>query len=63
MSSQKRFSRAYKEAKRISFNDDSKLVFFSDCHRGDNSFADDFANNKNVYFHALKHYYKEGFTY
>jgi hypothetical protein len=27
MSSQKRFSKAYKEAKRISFNDDSKLVF------------------------------------
>ncbi|MCW8980683.1 MULTISPECIES: metallophosphoesterase family protein [Altibacter] len=63
MSSQKRFSRAYKNARRISFSDTSKFIIFSDCHRGDNSFADDFANNRNIYFHALKHYYKEGFTY
>ncbi|MAP53810.1 metallophosphoesterase family protein [Altibacter sp.] len=63
MSSQKRFSRAYTHARRISFSDTSKFIIFSDCHRGDNSFADDFANNRNIYFHALKHYYKEGFTY
>ena len=36
---------------------------FSDCHRGDDSFADDFANNRNIYYHALKHYYTEGFQY
>jgi len=63
MSSRKRFSRAYDTAKRISFNDASKFIVFSDCHRGDNSFADDFANNRNIYYHALKHYYNEGFTY
>lgn len=63
MSSRKRISRTYRTAPRISFNDDSKFILFSDCHRGDNSFADDFANNRNIYFHALKHYYKEGFTY
>nr|WP_175288703.1 metallophosphoesterase [Allomuricauda eckloniae] len=45
------------------FDDDSKFIFFSDCHRGDNSFADDFANNRNIYFHALNHYYREGFEY
>ena len=63
MSSQTRFDRAYKNAQRICFDDTSKFVFFSDCHRGDNSFADEFANNKNVYFHALKHYYNNDFTY
>lgn len=63
MSSSSRLHRAYKNAKRISFNDASKFIIFSDCHRGDNSFADDFANNRNIYFHALNHYYKEGFTY
>lgn len=63
MSSRNRFSNAYKTAKRISFNDASKFIVFSDCHRGDNSFADEFANNRNIYYHALKHYYKEGFTY
>ena len=63
MSSQTRISNAYKSAPRISFNDSSKFIIFSDCHRGDNSFADDFANNRNIYFHALKHYYVSGFTY
>ena len=54
MSSNKRLHRAYQTAKRVPFNDSSKFILFSDCHRGDNSFADDFANNRNIYFHALK---------
>ncbi len=62
-SSKKRLDHAYKNAKVIPFNDSNKFVLFSDCHRGDNSFADDFANNRNIYFHALKHYYNEGFEY
>ncbi len=63
MSSSTRLTRAYKQAKRIYYDDTSKFVFFSDCHRGDNSFADDFAKNRNIYYHALKFYYKEGFHY
>ncbi|UAB82171.1 metallophosphoesterase family protein [Marixanthomonas sp. SCSIO 43207] len=63
MSSQKRITNAYTTAQRISFNDHSKFIIFSDCHRGDNSFADEFANNRNIYFHALDYYYKQGFTY
>jgi hypothetical protein len=63
ISAKKRLDRAYNQAKIINFNDDSKFILFSDCHRGDNSFADDFANNRNIYFHALKHYYSEGFQY
>ncbi|GAA0872475.1 hypothetical protein GCM10009117_16220 [Gangjinia marincola] len=63
MSSQKRFTKAYQSAKRLAFSSTDKLILFSDCHRGDNSFADDFANNRNTYFHALKHYYDQGFTY
>ena len=63
MSSQKRLSRAYETARRIPFDDESKIIIFSDCHRGDNSFADDFANNRNIYFHALKSYFDHGFTY
>lgn len=62
-SSKKRLDNAYKTAKIIDFDDASKFILFSDCHRGDNSFADDFANNRNIYFHALKHYYAEGFQY
>ncbi|MDY2585843.1 metallophosphoesterase family protein [Winogradskyella aquimaris] len=63
MSSKSRLDRAYKNAHRIHFDDTSKFILFSDCHRGDNSFADDFANNRNIYFHALKHYFNEGFSY
>ncbi len=63
MSANKRLQKAYESAKRIPFSDTSKFIFFSDCHRGDNSFADDFANNRNIYFHALNHYYREGFQY
>ena len=63
MSSSFRLTRAYKQAKVVSFDDSSKFILFSDCHRGDNSFADDFANNRNIYFHALKFYYNEGFDY
>jgi len=63
MSSQTRLTRAYKEAKRIPFTNQDKFILFSDCHRGDGSFADDFANNRNIYMHALNHYYKENFQY
>ena len=63
MTSKNRLDRVYKNAQTFPFNDESKLVLFSDCHRGDNSFADHFASNGNIYFHALKYYYAEGFTY
>ncbi|MEK6153295.1 metallophosphoesterase [Flavobacteriaceae bacterium 3-367] len=63
MSSSSRLTKAYQKAKVIPFDNSSKFIFFSDCHRGDNSFADDFANNRNIYYHALKHYFKTGFTY
>ncbi len=63
LSARKRLDHAYQNAKVVEFDDDSKFILFSDCHRGDNSFADDFANNRNIYFHALKHYFNEGFHY
>ena len=63
MSSNKRLNRAFSGAKRIPFSNNCKFILFSDCHRGDNSFADEFANNRNIYFHALSHYYREGFQY
>ena len=63
MSADTRITRAFNNAKRISFNKDSKFILFSDCHRGDNSFADDFSHNRGVFHDALKHYYIENFTY
>ena len=63
MSSRSRLTRAYTNAKVVSFDDTSKFILFSDCHRGDNSFADDFSNNRNIYYHALKTYFNRGFQY
>jgi len=63
MSSNSRLTRAYVQAKVIEFKHKDKFILFSDCHRGDNSFADDFANNRNIYTHALKHYYENDFQY
>jgi len=59
----KRLNQAYNGAKRIPIDNSSKLIFFSDVHRGDNSLADEFAHNQNIYFHALEYYYGKGFTY
>lgn len=63
LSSKDRLDRAYKNAIRIPFDDDSKFILFSDCHRSDGSYADDFANNRNIFFHALSQYFKNGFHY
>ena len=62
-SSHNRLTRAYQQAHKVSFDNKSKFILFSDCHRGDASFADDFANNRNIYQHALKHYFENDFSY
>ncbi len=54
---------AFEVAKWLSFDDHSRFVFFSDCHRGDGSRADAFACNESLFAHALDHYYRQGFTY
>ena len=63
MSAQSRITKAFKEAKVLPLSKKSKYILFSDCHRGDNSFADDFAHNRKIYHYALSHYLKEEFTY
>lgn len=48
---------------RIYFNDESKLVFFSDCHRGNGTYKDSLAPNINIYLTALRYYYRNKFIY
>jgi len=55
--------RAYQNAKAVTINSDSKIIFFSDLHKGDNSYADDFKHNMDIFDHALEAYYKKDFTY
>ena len=51
------------ETKKIDFDDSSKIVLFSDLHRGYNNRADAFSHNKDIVYRALEHYHKKGFTY
>ena len=41
----------------------SRLVFMSDCHRGNGGWGDDFARNRLLFLHALGHYRGLDFTY
>ncbi len=63
MQTHKRLMRAYNHAKIEDFDQNSKYVFISDCHRGNGAFADEFSKNRNTYIRALTYYYENGFTY
>jgi len=63
LDSLKHISKVFETAEQITFDDSSRIVLMSDCHRGDGSWADDFSRNQNLYFAALTHYYKEKYTY
>jgi UDP-2,3-diacylglucosamine pyrophosphatase LpxH len=60
---QRRLNEAFEAAKRVFFDDSSRIVLFSDCHRGNNGRADEFARNADLFLHALTYYYRQGFTY
>ena len=55
-------SRAYINGKKVSLNSDSKFILFSDIHKGNNNYADDFAHNRNIFHHALRTYNEQGYT-
>ena len=63
MSSLKSISQVFESAERIPFDDSSRIILMSDCHRGDGSQADEFFRNENLYVSALNHYYNDGYTY
>lgn len=63
MNALKRLSKVLESAEQILFDDSSKIVVMSDCHRGDGSRTDNFSKNQNIYYAALTHYYNENYTY
>ena len=58
-----RLNSAFHNAFPFPFDDNSKLVLFSDVHRGVDNLADEFGRNKHIYNYALKYYYRNDFTY
>ena len=63
MSTYNRLSEVFSAAPILPFDDQSKLVIMSDCHRGDGSWIDNFSHNQNIYYAALRYYFDNGFTY
>lgn len=63
MSTATRLTRAFENAPTLPLTHNSRYVLFSDCHRGCGSSNDNFLKNQHLYFAALKHYYRYGFTY
>ena len=60
---EKTLDRAFKNAKTLTINKHSKLILFSDVHKGDNSYADDFSHNMEIYKSAMDSYNHKNFTY
>jgi UDP-2,3-diacylglucosamine pyrophosphatase LpxH len=63
MKTDKRLTAAYNNAKTEYFDANSKYIFFSDIHRGDDSISDEFTRNQNIYLYALNYYYNQGYAY
>lgn len=63
MRTSKCLSKAYEEAIILPYDQDSKFVMMSDCHRGSGNWGDNFLLNQHLFWAALNDYYKEGFTY
>ncbi len=63
MRTDERLNNAYNNAKIEYFDENSKYIFFSDCHRGTGGHADEFSKNQNVFKYALEYYFKNGFVY
>lgn len=63
MFTDKKLTDAYKSAKIEYFDKKSRYIFFSDCHRGDDSVSDEFTRNQSLFMHALNYYYNNGYVY
>lgn len=58
-----RINKVFESSEEIKIDDKSKIIIMSDVHRGDGNWNDSFARNQNIFFAALFHYLKEGYTY
>lgn len=56
-------SRNIEDAKKLNIDRNSKIILFSDCHRGDGTWSDNFMRNQNIFYSALSYYYAREYTY
>jgi len=58
-----RLNGVYAQAPRLTLDESSRCVFFSDLHRGDRSRADGFTPNSELFLRVLEQYYGQGYSY
>ncbi|MDE6405947.1 MAG: serine/threonine protein phosphatase [Lachnospiraceae bacterium] len=63
MSTSTRLNRAFLHAPLLPLSQRSRYILMSDCHRGIGTSSDNFLKNQHLYFAAMEHYYRQGFTY
>lgn len=63
MNTRVRLDKVFRDAFPVPFDHNSRFVFFSDIHRGDDSLSDEFGRNRHIYYRALDYYYDNDFTY
>lgn len=63
MSASTRLSRVLANSKVITFDESSRIIIMSDCHRGNSSWGDNFSGNQNLFFASLYYYYENGYSY
>lgn len=63
MSCEKRLDQAFYDVPILPLDPSSKYVLFSDCHRGNGTNNDNFLKNQHLYLAALRHYYRQKYTY
>lgn len=60
---ERRLDKSFRNAPVLALYPGSRIVLFSDCHRGVGNTNDNFLKNQNLYMAALRHYYERGFLY
>ena len=63
MFTNRRLTEVFQSAAKYHIDKDSKYVFFSDLHRGDDSISDEFSRNQVIMMAAMEYYYDHGYTY
>ena len=63
MSVSKRLSQVYGTSPELPFDESSRIVIMSDCHRGVGNWGDNFMRNQTLFFSALEYYNSRNFTY
>lgn len=63
MNTSKKLSQLLNNSKELVIDDNSKIIIMSDCHRGYDTWGDDFSRNENIFLAALSYYYTNSYTY